>query len=262
MSSCCGWLYLITAMWIWTKTDLDSIVFCFKLPLMFTTNIQSLSFSAFLEIDTFLYAYYLWVHKLLWPSFDPLLSCSVTTVSETRPVCEGDERCCNLLHKQSPERLQRHVSALGFFIFYLVHVNVKPLHGIMIMMTIAMYNGIYLLLEGSSSNTMILLYLVLFVNVLTRIVNFPHNKIVHENDLFVKMPLIVYLCLCWPQWPSSCWVGSFLSEHLDWTSDLHKRTPHHWTCLEQDCKWDFQLGNDSTFHIFKKYDVNIIFAIV
>ncbi len=67
----------------------------------------------------------------------------------------------------------------------------KPLHGIVIMITIVMYNGIYLLLEGSSSNTMILLYfgtsLALFVNVLTHIVNFPHNNVVHEYDLFVHL---------------------------------------------------------------------------
>ncbi len=144
----------------------------------------------------------------------------------------------------------------------------KPLHGIVIMITIVMYNGIYLLLEGSSSNTMILLYfgtsLALFVNVLTHIVNFPHNDVVHEYDLFVHLnnAIACFLCLCWPQWPPSYWVGSFLSEHLDWTSDLHKRAPHHWTRLEQDCKWDFQLENDSTFYIFKKYDVNILFQIV
>lgn len=69
----------------------------------------------------------------------------------------------------------------------------KPLQGIVIMITIVMYNGVYLLLEGSS-NTMILL----FVNVLTHIVNFPHNNVIHENELFVHLNNAIehFFCLC------------------------------------------------------------------
>lgn len=51
-----SWLYLISAMWIWTETDLDSIIFCFKLPQLFTAQVQSRSISAWLF---FFCAYYL-----------------------------------------------------------------------------------------------------------------------------------------------------------------------------------------------------------
>lgn len=94
--------------------------------------------------------------------------------------------------------------------------------------------------------------------------NDPYKVVLQGVFLFVHLKNAIEssLCFCWPQRRPSCGVGAFLSEHLDWASELHQGSSHHWPRLEQDREWDGHLENDLNLFVFWKCNRAISTSVV